>query len=194
MVLWMQETPKRTVLAIAAAVAIPLVMFAAVSLLKDFRVLGRHLSPMLPVVLLPVARCLQECPKGNKSWIALSVSTLAIWLTSGLSMRLSERHARDDYRRASAIMFKSLQDGRRVWWQADMNATRYYAYRIGGMNLVNTIQTLESDPPTGLMFADMVVINRPDIRFRGKDYQSELKRNYFKPVARFSGFEIWSSN
>ena len=75
-----------------------------------------------------------------------------------------------------------------------MNATRYYAYRIGGMNLVNTIQTLESDPPTGLMFADRVVINRPDIRFRGKDYQSELKRNYFKPVARFSGFEIWSSN
>ena len=91
------------------------------------------------------------------------------------------------------IAFKALNEGKRIWWQADMNATRYYAYRQGGMPMVNAIQVLESDPPSSLMFADLVIINRPDLRFRGADYQSELRRNGFEPVSKFTGFEIWSA-
>ena len=113
-------------------------------------------------------------------------------LASSIGLRLLERHARDDYRRATEIALNALAQGKTVWWMADMNATRYYAYRKGGMPLVNAIQVLESEVPTSLMFADIVVINRPDLRLRQSNYQDNLKRNLFKLDAKFAGFEIWS--
>jgi hypothetical protein len=188
-----RESPSRITLAAAAAVLIPLAILAVFGALMDFRVLGRHLSPAIPAILLPIAHCLSSAP-ANKSLVRVcgALACLAM-VVSSLTVRLHPRHAKDDYRSATAMAIKALGEGKRIWWQADMNAARYYAYRHGGMRSVNLIQVLESDPPTGLMFADVVVINRPDLRFRGVDYQSELRRNFFQPLARFPGFEVWET-
>lgn len=190
---WQQSVSNRTFSAVALAVLVPLVFLATVGVMMDFRVLGRHLSPVLPAVLLPIAMTLDTTGKRQTLWRTVGAAAVALSITSAIGLRFMERHARDDYRRATDIVVKALRDGKRVWWQADMNATRFYAYREGGMPMVNAIQVLESDVPTSLLSTDLVVINRPDLKYRGSDYQSELKRNFFKQEAVFTGFEIWKS-
>ncbi len=190
---WFEKTPARCVAGVACAVLLPILVLTAVGLLQDFRVLGRHFSPAMPAVLLPIALAFSAGGR-FKSLPALAASlAVAFMLASSIGLRILERHARDDYRTAANLGIDALEKGRSVWWQADMNATRYYAYRRGGMPLVNDIQLLESEPPTSLMFADMVVINRPDLRHAGNNYRAELKRNLFKPTASFTGFEVWET-
>lgn len=176
-----------------SAVLIPLVILAAMGIALDFRVVGRHLSPAIPAILLPLAACLQA--EGTRRFAIRTIGAAAclFMIISVLNLRMHKRHANDDYRTATAIAIRALKEGKSVWWQADMNATRYYAYRAGGMTMVNRIQILESDPPTSLLSADLVIINRPDLKYRNVDYQSELKRNFFKHNAVFTGFEIWES-
>jgi len=190
---WKKNEQPANVVAVAISIIFPLAVFTILSFVADFRVLGRHLSPVLPAVLLPLAACLNATGPRRRIWQSTAAVAVALSLVSALALRFQSRHERDDYRKAASIGIKALQDGKRVWWQADMNATRYYAYRQGGMPMVNAIQVMESDTPPSLLSADMVVINRPDFRFRGVDYQADLKRNFFVKTASFTGFEVWEA-
>jgi hypothetical protein len=42
------------------------------------------------------------------------------------------------------------------------------------------------------MFADLVIINRPDLRYQGKDHRQLLSRNSFELTKTFHGFEVWT--
>ncbi|GAA5128503.1 hypothetical protein JIN84_02085 [Luteolibacter yonseiensis] len=189
---WLSRTDRGSIIAVTAAVLLPLLTLALVGLTQDFRVLGRHLSPAIPAVLLPIALCLESGTRKVVPNFILATCALIVFLVSSLCLRLQERHARDDYQAATSIAIDALKKGKRVLWQADMNATRYYAYRQGGMRYVHALQQLEADPP-GLMFADLVVINRPDLRFKGTDYKEQLRKNGFKIQSSLLGFEIWSN-
>lgn len=188
---WISRNDRRAVVAVAVAALLPLSALALVGFLEDFRVLGRHLSPAIPAVLLPLALCWQVGVRKNTPALVLAVSSSLVLLFSSLSLRFQEKHARDDYRTATTLAIDALKANKRVLWQADMNSPRYYAYKIGGMAYVNAIQQLESDPP-GLLFADIVVVNRPDIRFKGVDYLDKLRKNNFKLESEFTGFQIWT--
>ena len=190
---WLRTVPIRCTFAVACAVLLPVVILTVIGFLKDFQVLGRHLSPVIPAVLLPIAAALSAKPQ-FKIPLILGILSVIFMLASSIELRFLNRHARDDYRSASVIGVDALKQGKSVWWQADMNATRYYAYREGGMALVNAIQVLESNPPTGLMFADVVIVNRPDLRYRGTDYRVEMNKNFFKLQSSFTGFEVWKND
>lgn len=189
---WLKTVPIRCGVAIACAVLTPIAALTIIGILQNFQVLGRHFSPAIPAILLPLAFTLSSATKA-KLPLALGVLAVGFMIISSIKLRFSENHARDDYRTATQLGIKELKNGKSVWWQADMNATRYYAYRAGGMALVNAIQVLESNPPTGLMFADVVIVNRPDLRYRQMDYQKELEKNYFKLESKFTGFEVWKT-
>lgn len=190
---WTKSTPFRGVAAVACAVVTPILVLTVVGFVMDFRVLGRHLSPAIPAVLLPIAGSFTLPMPTARRGVLLGGTAVLFMLASSIELRVLERHARDDYRKATEICIESLNQGKSVWWQADMNAARYYAYRSGGIPLVNAIQILESEPPSGLMFADVVIINRPDFRYRNKDYRTDLKRNLFKLSNLPRGFEVWNS-
>jgi hypothetical protein len=190
---WKSSVPKQCVIAVALVVFVPLFFSVGLGFTMDFRVLGRHLSPVLPAILLPIAVTLETTGRKSKVWRVIESTAVALSLVSAIGLRFMERHARDQYRRATGIAIKALNEGKKVWSRADMNTPRYYAYRAGGMPMVHAIQILESDIPTSLLSTDLVIINRPDLRHRGFDYQSELKRNFFKQELVFTGFEIWKS-
>jgi hypothetical protein len=190
---WIKTVPVRCVIGVACAAALPVIVLTVVGSLQDFRVLGRHMSPLVPAVLLPISAAFAAPGRLRLPGAILGTLAVGSMVVSSVSLRFHERHARDDYRRATEIALKSLQEGKEVWWQADMNATRYYAYRKGGMPLINAVQLLESKPPASLMFADIVVINRPDIRYGKSDYRKELHRNFFELAETFTGFEVWKS-
>jgi hypothetical protein len=118
---------------------------------------------------------------------------MLFWLASCLVLRLDPRHSKDDYRSATAMAYDLFKDERRIWWLADMNAPRYYVYRRDGVPAINAIQPWETSPPASLAFTDYVFVNRPDLRFQGRDHEAILTGAKFKLVERFSGFEVWKS-
>lgn len=189
---WLRETPNRVIVGVASAIVIPILILAAVGVIADFRVLGRHLSPAIPALLLPF--CL-SLAKVATSRLRLIVSTLAILvsLTSAVSLRFAEKHARDDYRTATRIALDALAKNQSVLWQAEMNTARYYAFCRGGWPYVNAIQVLESKPPSGYMFADLVIINRPDIGYKNRDHRKTMKQASFDLDSSLIGFEIWKN-
>jgi hypothetical protein len=189
---WAGRQDRRTLIAVGLALLIPITTLAVVGVIADFRVLGRHLSPAIPAVLLPLALCWEVGLRKKSASLALAAAASLILLASSLSLRFQEKHARDDYRTATTIAIDALKQGKQILWLADMNAARHYAYHTGGMPYINALQQLESDPPS-LLFADIIVINRPDIRFKSTDFRKELQKNGFTQQPSFTGFEVWKS-
>lgn len=188
---WMQSVPKRHVAATACAVALPVLALTLIGISQEFRVLGRHMSPAMPAVLLPIATSFSV--RGWRKLPGAAPATLALLFMawSSLNLRLLERHERDDFRQATGLAIAALAKGKQVFWQAEMHTARYYAFRQGGFPMVNAIQVLASDQPSSLLLADVVFINRPELRELGTDYREKLERNFFKLERKFPGFEMW---
>lgn len=187
---WLEETPFRTLIGVSCAAALPVLILAVVGIVMDFRVLGRHLSPGIPAVLLPIAVCLGMAAS-NK--VALAVGSLSVFIgiASSASLRFLEKHARDNFRGATRIASDAMAEGKTVLWSADMSTPCYYAYREGGIPAFHRILRLKSEAPSGYMFADLVILNRPDIGYKGLDHEKELKQAAFEKDGDLTGFEIW---
>jgi len=189
---WTTRSTRRAQISVALALLTPILVLSAVGLLMDFRVLGRHLSPMLPAVLLPLALAMEKSARrGVPGFRALAFASVAVLLASAISVRVSQRHARDDFRAATNLAIDAMLEGKTVLWLADMNTPRYYAHRRGGLDYVHRIQKWESDRPPSLFYVDLVVINRPDIHIRNPGYATELRDNFFIPATPIHGFETW---
>jgi len=180
----------RARIALACSVMFPLMFFVGVSVVANFSVLGRHLSPLIPVLLLPLA-CACESAVTRPRLRPVAVGAVICACVSSAMVRFSDRHARDDYRGATRLVLEALRKGRSVLWQADMNTPRFYAFREGGMPLVYYIQRLEPDEPIDPGSADMIFINRPNLRYPKGDHRLILSKEGFELGATLIGFEIW---
>ncbi len=190
---WIKSQPAKVLLALALALGIPVSILLFSGVFFGFRILGRHLSPAIVVLLLPLAQCLELGLRGRRIPLVIGSTAMLFWLASCLVLRFDSRHAKDDYRRATLMAYDLYKDDRRIWWLADMNAPRYYVYRRDGIPAINAIQPWETSPPASLGLTDYVFVNRPDLRFQGRDHQAILTAAKFKLVERFSGFEVWKS-
>ncbi|PAW67341.1 MAG: hypothetical protein B9S38_12485 [Verrucomicrobiia bacterium Tous-C4TDCM] len=190
---WLKAQPARVLLSLALALGIPVAILLFSGVFFGFRILGRHLSPAIVVLLLPLAQCLELGLRGRRIPLVIGSTAMLFWLASCLVLRFDSRHAKDDYRRATLMAYDLYKDDRRIWWLADMNAPRYYVYRRDGIPAINAIQPWETSPPASLGLTDYVFVNRPDLRFQGRDHQAILTAAKFKLVERFSGFEVWKS-
>ncbi|HEX4085878.1 MAG TPA: hypothetical protein VHY22_13275, partial [Chthoniobacteraceae bacterium] len=132
--------PKSKRIAIFLAVLIPCAAIFALGYLKHFLVLGRHLMPMFPFLLLAVAFALHRLWDGGRLINRVVVVLVFAGLTaSAMECRFAYRHRRDDYCDAAAIVKSALAHGERVWWAGDFGATVYYhlplSYTLQGGNL-----------------------------------------------------------
>jgi len=191
---WVQSVSTRCAVAAICAAALPIVILGVIGLSQDFRVLGRHMSPAIPAALLPIAVSFSARAWRNFPGAVPATLSVLFMAWSALNLRFLERHERDDVRQATELAIAALAQGKRVFWQAEMHTARYYAFRKGGFAMVNAIQPLESDRPSSLLIADMVIINRPELRELGADYREKLERNFFKLERKFPGFEVWVAN
>jgi len=189
---WSALSPRRFQIAAAVAVMVPLFALAIIGLAMDFRVLGRHLSPMLPAVLLPLALAMDsQCGRGARGFRALAFAVVAVLLASAISVRVSQRHARDDFRTAANLAIDAMEEGKTVLWLADMNCARYYANRRGGAAYIHRIQPWETGRPPSLFYVDFIFINRPELHVQDERFADDLKANFFIPGTPIRGFETW---
>jgi hypothetical protein len=178
-----------------------------------WRVAGRHLFAVLPllnlVLALGLATLLQADARGPQRlrWL-LAVSALLLLAYSAFSLRLSERHRKDDYRAAAAFAHEALARGQRVWWAADVIGARYYGLpgefdvlgELTGQNKPPVCSDLPgaqavANAPTAclrtLTAPDVVILSKPDTFDITGDIAGYLKAQHFAVVKTLPAFTIW---
>lgn len=115
-------------LGVLALALLPVLVLLGLAELKHWRVVGRHMVPLLFFVCLVLAAGLRAAwrPGGGRLARAITLGALLALLASSLCIRLAERHQREQYREASAEAREALARGQVVWWFADAAGPVYY--------------------------------------------------------------------
>lgn len=170
----------------------PLLLLFALAYIQDFRLLGRHLMPLLPVILGSFALGFSQIPHRVLAKI-LCASVVVIWLASSLSLRFAPRHRRDDYRTAAALAKSALAQNEGVWWSADTDAAAYYGVSLDNgapksarLVIAPSRKALENQPIPALIVASKFDIYDPEDQLG-----SFLRSHSFAPVQQLPAFKIW---
>ena len=143
------------------ALLLPLVFTIGLGVASHFRVIGRHLMPGFPMLLVLAAIALEALLSTPlRGLVALF---MAVWACSFASLRFSATHQKDDYRSSAAAAQSAVTSGKRVWWVADQVTARYYGLDfapagklVPWMNAAAADLTSQPEP-------DLVIVSKPDI-------------------------------
>jgi hypothetical protein len=123
---WLQLPSWRQRCAVLLAAGLPLSVMALLGLGLHWRVVGRHLSAILPVLLIGLAAFFSSAASRGWAWRAAAVALGLALLVSAVEVRWAPRHMKDDYRQAAAWARQALGKGESVLWLANQRGLRYY--------------------------------------------------------------------
>lgn len=125
---WASIPTRRLKLLALLAAASPLLIMVGVGILLHWRVVGRHLSVTFPLVAIALAFfAARAFEPSARTWRkALTVVATIGLICSSLSIRMAERHGKDDYEQASAWARQALDKGESVLWVAAPEGLAYY--------------------------------------------------------------------
>jgi hypothetical protein len=123
---------RKALLTLAAAAALPVLILYALGEVKQWRVVGRHVIPLIGT--FAVLTAIGLCTLWNGDWPAklkwvaraVGVACLLVLIGSAVLLSRADRHGRDDFKAAAAFAHEELSLGKRVWWAADANGAAYY--------------------------------------------------------------------
>jgi uncharacterized membrane protein len=189
-------TSRRTLLCWTLAFALMLGFILAVGVAVRFRVLGRHCAPLLPLVLFVLGSGIAALLK-RRDWAGRLVvaAFVGLSLVSCLSLRFSERHAKDDYRGAAAMGREALAHGETVWWNAEKDGAILYHLPLTeqpaepgrAVFLMNPEKGFER----GLPKPDLVLTSKPDLYDSNGALADYLARAGFRRTTTLTAFAAW---
>lgn len=169
----------------------PAVMILVAGLVMHFRVLGRHLIPLLPVIWWVAHGGVLRLWRGvGGLGKFVGAAFLVLNLASCLTLRWAERHAKDDYRSASAYGREALRLGRLVWWNAAEQGAIYYGLPLEG----GGAQFLMNPTPAELAhrpLPDVVIASKPDVYDVQGSLAAWLKAEGYARVRQWPAFVVW---
>jgi hypothetical protein len=170
----------------------PTVLIFALGYFEGFRILGRHFTPLMPVILGLLAFGVVNMRRSNAT-ILLVAAFFASWFGSSLSLRFSARHRKDDYREAAAVAKATISRGETVWWSADAAAAAYY-----GVPLVTKPQAVAilingwaREDLEQLPVPDVVATSKPDVYDPSDQLGGFVRDHHFQPERDLPAFTIW---
>ena len=189
---------RRRLLSLGAVITLPMLTILGAGLTQHFRVLGRHFTPLLPVVLFIL--CLGLSARwSRRHWISkpLVFAFVILSVISCVSFRLAARHQKDDYRDAAAYANRALQSGQVVWWNAGREGAVYYQVPITDApgKKARALWLMNPTPSTlaGLPVPELIVASKPDV-YDGRGAAAEyLRQNHYLKLATLPAFTIWQS-
>ena len=186
----------RRYLVVALCCVVPSGFLLAVGWVAHFRVLGRHFTPLVPVMLLLF---IQGCSVfwSRRKTCAQGVVLLfcALSLVSCLSLRFLPRHEKDDYRAAATVAKTALRNGQRVWWSAAREGAQYYgvptASHPGDAGEAILLMNPTGETLTSLPKPQIIVASKPDIYDGPMALAEYIREQDFQPATTFTAFVIW---
>jgi hypothetical protein len=187
---------RRTWTSWLIAFVLVLGFISAVGVVVQFRVLGRHCTPMLPLILFVQGIGLASCLKQDKwPWRWVAVLFLGMSFVSDASVRFSERHAKDDYRDAAVLGREALARGESVWWSADIQGAWVYHLPVAKQPLTTNAAVVLVNPEMTLLRTlpkpDWVLVSKPDLYDDQGAIQHYLAQNNYRAVQNFPAFTAW---
>ena len=175
----------------------------AVGLFGEFRVVGRHLMPMLPFLFVLLSVTTGTLWMGALRTAGRTITGLAIlaMISSAVGYRILERHAKDGYRTAAALARQTIGDGGVVWWAADRSGAQYYGLGAIIQDANDFERTQEGDAfmvnsrdanyLARLPAPSLVVLSKEDVYDRHGALRTYFLQNNFSPSNVFSAFTVW---
>ena len=130
------------------------------SIVAEFPFWGRHLSPLIPFLILLMGMWLSNSTHHKSTRISLLAIGL-LWLLSSLCIRFTPRFAKDDYRTAAQIANSSLESGKTIWWAADSATANYYGLEFN--EKVINVMGLSAEELHSFPVPDIVIVSKKDI-------------------------------
>jgi hypothetical protein len=167
-----------------------------IGIVKDFRIVGRHMMPILPFLLLFMAWCLGKLlSSGKMPYKFLVVAFLSLLLTSSLCARTEERFQKDDYRSAAKLAQSYLEQGKTVWWAADEASLLYYLSEAERHIASKSVFLAFGPRATPIEFRkqpDLVLLSKPDIYDPNRLLANFLNENAFTLLENYKAFEAYN--
>ena len=186
----------RQALWIVAGVGIPVAFLLTIGMLRHFRVLGRHLAPLMPVWLCLLSLGVVWLWQRGLAGRTMALLFFGLSLASAFEIRWASRHVKDDYRSAVAFSQAALNAGRVVWWDASAEAASYYGLPLT-VDPKQTGKAMQIFNPAASALAqlpvpDFVVISKPDVYDHDLAVMNFLTQSGYQPKTNFAAFVIWS--
>ena len=196
-----QKTPRRVWSSALMVLGSTTVLLLILGILKNFRVLGRHFSPLEPVLLWVLAVGVRESWLRGGYWKIIAASFIIFCLASGLELRFASRHAKDDYRDAAAIAMAASQQGKQVWWCADANAGRFYRVPLAPWpqpSAPGQVREVINQPlDTGKLLIsnktppDLIALSKPEIYDQRGALRTYLRDHHYQLLQTLPAFTFW---
>jgi hypothetical protein len=186
----------RRYLVVALCCCVPSGFLLAVGWVAHFRVLARHFTPLVPVMLLLFIQGCSVLWSRRSVWVRGVVLLFwALSLVSCLSLRFLPRHEKDDYRAAAAVAKAALRNGQLVWWSAAREGAQYYGVLMashpssGGeaIPLMNPTREALIHLPS----PQVIIASKPDIYDGPMALAEYIRDQGFQPAMTFTAFVIW---
>lgn len=193
---WFQSRDRKKWL-VLLLLAAPVVFLFAAGVVLHFRVLGRHFTPLTPVIFFALATGVVAAWRQSVMGKAVVVVFFAFYLTSSLSLRFAVRHEKDNYRAAALVAKAALARGQSVWWNADYNGALYYQVpmvpRGGSAQNGRAIMRVNESPEMILAAgpADVIIASRRDV-YDGTGALAEfLTAAHYRRTTNLTAFSVW---
>jgi hypothetical protein len=177
--------------------AVPIAVIFGLGFAMHWRVLPRHLIPLVALVNLLYAFGMARWWESSVGGRLLVLSAALLMSYSALSVRYAPRHLKDDYKYAAELALAELSRGGRVWWVADFRGALYY-------NVPSTSDPVGEDSRKArLIYAHdfaawstqesptLVLVSRPDAYDRLSLVRTYLAKNKYRLVESFPAFTAW---
>jgi hypothetical protein len=191
-----QRQPRKMLVSLCVVWALPVLMILGAGRVEHFRVLGRHFTPLLPVVIIILWAGL-SARWARPHWVAKAIAILFVVLAvaSCASIRLAARHKKDDYRGAAAYAKAALQVNHAVWWNAGREGAEYYQVPIADQagQAAQAIYIMNPSPEmlTKLPPPELVITSKPDVYDGGGTVAEYLRQHGYHQIAMLRAFVIW---
>jgi hypothetical protein len=184
-------TPARLVSVLLLA-AIPVCLIFTLGFLRHARVLGRHFSPLFPLILLAEAYLvLLFWESGRPVRRAAALLCVAALAVSSLEIRFAARHAKDDYRAAAAAATQTLAQGKTVWWCAARAGALYYHVPVSTTDTPGAVRWTYGVPAHFTKLPDMIVLTKPDLGDPNGSIATFVAAHHYHIDRTLQSFTIW---
>jgi hypothetical protein len=182
----------------SGVVVISFVGLAILAAAAHFPFWGRHLAPVFPAIVLIAAVSLSSIGFRQLAISGLAATLCLLLLASSLQLRYADRHAKDDYRGATNRAAAALSSGKRVWWFADVWASRYYGLDVTIKDPQASGLPIRPDDFSGryqqLPPPDLIVLSKPDIYDQDSSLRAFIQRAGYHQSGHVQAFQFFEKS